>query len=98
MLWHHYFIWGARGSSHPDIKGMTHFSFYHFLKNRRSNQTWQIPYNKGVTWPDIVVGVIAAILLAAGLLPPYFELWKRDGRVIGFSQFSYGLQRSMCNC
>ncbi|KAJ5107800.1 hypothetical protein N7456_004475 [Penicillium angulare] len=47
--------------------------------------TLRIPYNKGVTWPDIVVGVVAAILLSAGLLPPYFELWKRDGRVIGFN-------------
>lgn len=55
--------------------------------------TWltvqQIPYNHGVTWPDLVVGVIAAILLSAGLVPPYFELWKRDGRVIGFSKFSF---------
>lgn len=41
-----------------------------------------------MTWPDLVVGVIAAVLLSAGLLPPYFELWKRDGRVIGFSKFA----------
>ncbi|BDD59532.1 hypothetical protein MPDQ_007293 [Monascus purpureus] len=47
--------------------------------------TLRIPYNKGVHWPDLVVGIIAAILLAAGLLPPYFELWKRDGRVIGIN-------------
>ncbi|RHZ63887.1 PQ-loop repeat-containing protein [Aspergillus thermomutatus] len=47
--------------------------------------TLRIPYNKGVTWPDVVVGVVAAVLLASGLLPPYFELWKRDGRVIGFN-------------
>ncbi|GLA47105.1 hypothetical protein AnigIFM63604_000969 [Aspergillus niger] len=47
--------------------------------------TLRIPYNKGVTWPDLVVGVVAAILLASGLLPPYYELWKRDGRVIGFN-------------
>ncbi|KAJ5958532.1 uncharacterized protein N7479_005682 [Penicillium vulpinum] len=47
--------------------------------------TLRIPYNNGVKWPDIVVGVIATILLVAGLLPPYFELWKRDGRVIGFT-------------
>ncbi|RHZ74280.1 hypothetical protein CDV55_108876 [Aspergillus turcosus] len=47
--------------------------------------TLRIPYNKGVTWPDLVVGVVAAVLLASGLLPPYFELWKRDGRVIGFN-------------
>ncbi|OGE57301.1 hypothetical protein PENARI_c002G12299 [Penicillium arizonense] len=45
----------------------------------------QIPYNNGVTWPDIVVGVVATLFLSAGLLPPYFELWKRDGRVIGFT-------------
>lgn len=36
-------------------------------------------------WPDLVVGIVAAILLVAGMLPPYFELWKRDGRVIGIS-------------
>lgn len=40
-----------------------------------------------MTWPDLVVGVVAAILLASGLVPPYFELWKRDGRVIGFSEY-----------
>ena len=39
-----------------------------------------------MTWPDLVVGIVAAILISAGLIPPYFELWKRDGRVIGFSQ------------
>lgn len=39
-----------------------------------------------MTWPDIVVGVVATLFLGAGLLPPYFELWKRDGRVIGFSE------------
>ncbi|PYI05304.1 PQ loop repeat protein [Aspergillus sclerotiicarbonarius CBS 121057] len=47
--------------------------------------TLRIPYNKGVTWPDLVVGVVAALLLASGLVPPYFELWKRDGRVVGFN-------------
>lgn len=39
-----------------------------------------------MTWPDLVVGVVGAILISAGLIPPYFELWKRDGRVIGFSE------------
>jgi len=39
----------------------------------------------------ILTGVIAAILLGGGLLPPYFELWKRGGRVVGISkQFSTG--------
>ncbi|KAJ5512533.1 hypothetical protein N7463_002085 [Penicillium fimorum] len=60
--------------------------------------TLRIPYNNGVRWPDIVVGIIAAIILSAGLLPPYFELWKRDGRVIGFSWFPYDLQGLTDNC
>ncbi|KAJ5573991.1 uncharacterized protein N7459_008418 [Penicillium hispanicum] len=47
--------------------------------------TLRIPYSKGITWPDLVVGVVATIFLTAGLLPPYFELWKRNGRVIGFN-------------
>lgn len=33
----------------------------------------------------MVVGIIAAILLAASLIPPYFELWKRSGRVVGMN-------------
>ncbi|KAF9893956.1 hypothetical protein FE257_008927 [Aspergillus nanangensis] len=47
--------------------------------------TLRIPYSKGITWPDLVVGVFAAILLTLGLIPPYFEMWKRNGRVIGIS-------------
>ncbi|PWY94990.1 PQ loop repeat protein [Aspergillus sclerotioniger CBS 115572] len=47
--------------------------------------TLRIPYNKGITWPDILVGAIATVLLAAGMLPIYFELWKRNGRVIGIN-------------
>jgi len=45
----------------------------------------QGPFDRGVEWPMIIIGVIAAILLAAGLLPPYPELWKRKGRVVGIS-------------
>jgi hypothetical protein len=33
----------------------------------------------------IIVGVIASILIAAGLLPPYYEMWKRRGRVVGIN-------------
>lgn len=32
-----------------------------------------------------MIGVVAAILLAAGLLPPYGEAWKRRGRIIGIN-------------
>ena len=33
----------------------------------------------------MVVGIAAALLLTAGLLPPYPELWKRHGRVVGIN-------------
>lgn len=42
-------------------------------------------YERGNEVPVIVVGIIAAVLLAAGLLPPYGEIWKRRGRVIGIN-------------
>lgn len=45
----------------------------------------QGPYNRGVEWPMTLVGVISAILLAGGLIPPYFEIAKRHGRVVGIS-------------
>ncbi|KAL2350101.1 PQ loop repeat-domain-containing protein [Cryomyces antarcticus] len=43
------------------------------------------PYARGVEWPIIMIGAIAAVLLAAGLVPPYFEIWKRKGRVVGIN-------------
>lgn len=33
----------------------------------------------------LVIGIIASILLALGLVPPYFELAKRKGRVVGIN-------------
>ncbi|KAF3480091.1 uncharacterized protein GIQ15_05438 [Arthroderma uncinatum] len=45
----------------------------------------RVPYRQGTTWPALVFGIIAGILLVLGLVPAYLELWKRDGRVIGIS-------------
>ncbi|EED17598.1 PQ loop repeat protein [Talaromyces stipitatus ATCC 10500] len=45
--------------------------------------TLRIPYRKGITWPDLIFGVIAAIMLASGFVPLYSEVWKRRGRVVG---------------
>ncbi|KAJ9317463.1 hypothetical protein DTO271D3_2284 [Paecilomyces variotii] len=47
----------------------------------------RIPYNKGITWPDLLFGAIAAVMLALGLIPPYFEIRKRKGRVVGINWF-----------
>ncbi|KAF2138981.1 uncharacterized protein K452DRAFT_79064 [Aplosporella prunicola CBS 121167] len=36
-------------------------------------------------WPILVIGIFADVLLAVGLLPPYGEMWKRGGRVVGLN-------------
>lgn len=36
-------------------------------------------------WRILIFGILASILLALGLLPPYFELLKRQGRVVGIN-------------
>lgn len=47
---------------------------------------WLRPlYSRGVHWPSLIFGIIASVLLALGLLPPYFELAKRRGRVVGIN-------------
>lgn len=47
---------------------------------------WLKPvYKDGIHWPALIFGIIASILLAVGLLPPYFELVKRSGRVVGIN-------------
>ncbi|MCJ1474009.1 hypothetical protein MMC13_002667 [Lambiella insularis] len=43
------------------------------------------PYDRGNEMPMFVVGIIATILVGAGILPPYWEMWKRSGRVIGIN-------------
>jgi len=40
---------------------------------------------QGTMWPTLIFGIIASVLLAIGLLPPYFELAKRKGCVVGIS-------------
>ncbi|KAI1736046.1 PQ loop repeat-domain-containing protein [Xylaria scruposa] len=42
-------------------------------------------YGAGNETPVIVIGVVAAVFLATGLLPPYGEAWKRRGRIIGIN-------------
>lgn len=53
---------------------------------------WLRPiYREGKEWPLLIIGVIAAILIALGLIPPYFELAKRRGRVIGINFVFVGM-------
>jgi hypothetical protein len=42
-----------------------------------------------------VVGIIASVLLAAGLLPPYYEIWRRRGRVVGIDWAIIALSREL---
>lgn len=58
-------------------------------------------YAKGITWPNLIPGIVASVLLAAGLLPPYWELMKRKGQVVGINFVflfldSTGALMSMC--
>lgn len=47
---------------------------------------WLRPvYRRGTHWPALIFGILASVLLALGLLPPYFELAKRQGRVVGIN-------------
>ncbi|KAK2794018.1 hypothetical protein FQN50_009952 [Emmonsiellopsis sp. PD_5] len=59
----------------------------YYNHNYSLRKTILIPYRKGITWPSILFGAIASLLLALGLVAPYFELWKRQGRVIGINWF-----------
>ncbi|KAK8133316.1 hypothetical protein PG999_001489 [Apiospora kogelbergensis] len=47
--------------------------------------TLRVLYERGNETPVIVVGVVASVLLAGGLVPPYGEIWKRRGRVVGIN-------------
>lgn len=47
---------------------------------------WLRPvYEHGTHWPALIVGILASVLLGLGLIPPYFELAKRKGRVVGIN-------------
>ncbi|OLL24948.1 putative membrane protein [Neolecta irregularis DAH-3] len=43
------------------------------------------PEINGVDWPMILLGVIAALLICGGLLPPYFDIMKHNWEVRGLS-------------
>ncbi|VEU24368.1 DEKNAAC105634 [Brettanomyces naardenensis] len=51
-------------------------------------------YRDGTHWPMLVFGIIASVLLVLGLVPPYFELAKRQGRVVGINFFFLAMDSS----
>lgn len=73
-------LWRHRGSTYSHIKGT------HSLRSISPKLNEAQPlYDRGISYPMVILGVIAGILLAAGLIPPYFEIWKRRGRVVGIN-------------
>lgn len=44
-------------------------------------------YKNGTHWPMLIFGILASILLVMGLVPPYVELAKRQGHVVGINFF-----------
>lgn len=56
---------------------------------------WLRPlYAKGITWPNLVFGIISTVFLCVGLLPPYWELFQRRGRVLGINFIFLGMDSS----
>lgn len=51
-------------------------------------------FDRGVTWPITLVGAIAAVLLALGLVPPYFEIKQHHGEVVGINFIFLGMDCS----
>ena len=43
------------------------------------------PYERGNNAGMLAMGILASLILAIGLLPPYWEAWKRNGRIIGIN-------------
>ncbi|KAF1945585.1 hypothetical protein EJ02DRAFT_431382 [Clathrospora elynae] len=43
------------------------------------------PYSRGVGWPMMLMAISASVIQVIGLIPPYFELAKRGGRVVGIN-------------
>ncbi|AOA61173.1 hypothetical protein PP7435_CHR1-0320 [Komagataella phaffii CBS 7435] len=41
--------------------------------------------DENLEWPSLIFGILASIMLLAGLVPPYIELAKRKGRVLGIN-------------
>lgn len=51
----------------------------------------RIVYNNGTEWPTTFIGAIAAVLLAVGLIPPYFEIKQHHGEVVGINFIFLGM-------
>ncbi|PVI05368.1 PQ-loop-domain-containing protein [Periconia macrospinosa] len=47
--------------------------------------TLRKPYYKGIEWPMMMMAIIASVMQCVGLLLPFWELAKRNGRVIGIN-------------
>ena len=57
------------------------------LQGKQLIRSAQIAYERGITWPITLIGVLAVLLDVAGLVPLYIDMWKRQGRVVGISQW-----------
>jgi hypothetical protein len=55
------------------------------LNDKYAYNKIQKPYKHGIEWPITLTGAIATTVILSGLIPPYFELAKRSGRVVGIS-------------
>ncbi|KAF9884203.1 hypothetical protein FE257_002194 [Aspergillus nanangensis] len=59
--------------------------------NRTIVDFTQGPFQRGITWPILLLGVLSVVFIVGGLLMPYLEVWKRRGRVVGISWLFLGM-------
>jgi hypothetical protein len=55
--------------------------------------TLRIPYYKGVEWPMMLMAITASVMQCVGLLLPFWELAKRNGRVVGIGELAPSLAK-----
>jgi hypothetical protein len=58
------------------------------MKPLELSQQIQGLYNRSPEYPTTLVGTVAVVLLAAGLIFPYVEIVKREGRAVGISKIA----------
>ncbi|KAI9820061.1 MAG: hypothetical protein M1826_001051 [Phylliscum demangeonii] len=56
----------------------------------------QVLHSRGTDRPLLAVGILSAVMVSVALLPAYWEIWKRKGRVVGINFIFLTLDAVAC--